>query len=76
MRFASYWNKEPQARRGLIQGNADYYSTGKLPSCVPPLHIGLPSAVICESVQGFRMQHPVSARETKTAKDQPVKGRK
>jgi pimeloyl-ACP methyl ester carboxylesterase len=53
-KFDVYWDAEPQSRKDLIKGNADYYSTGRLPACVPALHTGLPSLVVCESMQGTR----------------------
>lgn len=43
--FDIYWNDEPAWRREIIEGNADYYSTGRLPSCLPLPPEGLPSAV-------------------------------
>jgi hypothetical protein len=52
--FHSYWSVEPKWRKDVIQGNADYYSTGELPACVPALHTGLPSTVVCETVDGAR----------------------
>jgi hypothetical protein len=50
-KFACYWKVEPQWRRELIEGNADYYSYGRLPKCVPGLKAGLPSGVISELVR-------------------------
>ena len=52
--FSSFWEAEPKWRKDVIQGSADYYSTGKLPTCVPGLRIGLPSTVVCETVDGVR----------------------
>jgi hypothetical protein len=52
--FGDYWEKEPPSRTEMIKGNARYYSTGELPACVPALHIGLPTLVVCESMQGSR----------------------
>ncbi len=52
--FATYWNDEPQWRRDIIEGNANYYSTGELPACIPALHLGLPSSVVCETMSGKR----------------------
>jgi pimeloyl-ACP methyl ester carboxylesterase len=52
--FASYLNVEPTSRKELISGNARYYSTGELPACIAPLHTGLPSSVVCETIPGTR----------------------
>jgi pimeloyl-ACP methyl ester carboxylesterase len=56
--FDVYWDAEPASRKVLIKGNARYYSTGELPACVPALHRGLPSLVVCESMQGTRSSRP------------------
>jgi len=53
--FSPYWAAEPSDRKELIKGNANYYSSGNLPSCVPALHLGLPKLVICETVSGDRI---------------------
>ncbi|RJG11196.1 T6SS effector phospholipase Tle3 domain-containing protein [Massilia cavernae] len=53
-KFKAYWDVETPARKELIEGNARYYSSGELPACVPPLHTGLPSTVVCETMQGIR----------------------
>jgi len=53
--FGSYLSVEPSDRKELITGNAAYYSNGTLPGCVPALHTGLPSLVICETVAGDRL---------------------
>lgn len=52
--FSIYCNVEPAWRREIIEGNAKYYSTGLLPSCVPALHVGLPTSVVCETTGGKR----------------------
>lgn len=52
--FGIYLEKEPSMRKALIEGNARYYSTGELPACIPALHTGLPSFVVCETMQGNR----------------------
>lgn len=66
--FEIYWKDEPAWRRELIKGNANYYSTGELPPCVPTLHVGLPPSVVCETMTGKRTlsptapaRHPASA---------------
>jgi hypothetical protein len=53
------YGKEPEWRKALIEGNCDYYSTGVLPECVAVLPGGLPSAVVCETVSGRRI-NPVA----------------
>ncbi len=53
--FGIYWNVEKPERKELITGNADYYSKGELPGCVPALHTGLPKLVVCETVAGDRV---------------------
>ena len=59
--FKIYWDVEPALCKELIKGSARYYSTGELPACVPALHTGLPSLVVCETMQGTRTaQIPVS----------------
>jgi hypothetical protein len=68
--FGPYWNVEPPWRKDLIQGNSDYYSNGKLPACVPGLRAGLPSLVVCETMQGTRSARaptPDSRQAVKTA---------
>ena len=52
--FSIYWAVESPLRKRIIEGNANYYSTGILPSCVPSLRDGLPSTVICETLNGMR----------------------
>jgi len=59
-KFAIYWAVETSQNKAVIEGNARYYSYGDLPSCVPPLHIGLPSAVVCETLDGYRLPHTQS----------------
>jgi len=53
--FTTYWAVEKAERKELIEGNALYYSNGTLPACVPAIHLGLPSLVICETVSGDRI---------------------
>ena len=70
--FGIYWNVEPSSRKDLIQGNADYYSNGKLPACVPALRAGIPSLVVCETMQGTRSTRaptPEPKQAVKTAGD-------
>ncbi len=54
---ADYWSMEPAWRRDLVEGNANYYSSGVLPACVPSLTAGLPTAVICQRIEKATMQH-------------------
>ncbi len=54
-KFNLYWAAEPAERRELIMGNATYYGSGVLPTCVPALHLGLPKLVVCETVAGNRV---------------------
>ena len=71
-KFGIYWNVEPPSRKDLIIGNAKYYSTGDLPACVPALHMGLPSFVVCETMQGTRSTRaptPDPKKAVKTAGD-------
>ena len=56
--FNDYLKVEPPWRRELIVGNADYYSTGMLPDCVPTLMEGLPSSVVCETLERSSFQRP------------------
>jgi hypothetical protein len=65
--FGIYWKNEPQWRKDVIEGSSDYYSTGKLPACVPALHTGLPSTVVCETVAGTRTVAVPSAPTSGTA---------
>jgi hypothetical protein len=53
--FSTYWTVEKAARKELITGNAKYYSDGKMPGCVPAMHVGLPNLVVCETVAGDRV---------------------
>ena len=55
---ANYWSLEPKWRRDVIEGNANYYSTGVLPVCVPALIAGLPTAVICQRIDESAMERP------------------
>jgi hypothetical protein len=55
-RFGRYWEREPQWRRELIRGNAEYYSSGDLPARLPVLPDDLPSTVVCETILGKRSQ--------------------
>ena len=58
---ADYWTVEPKWRKDVIEGNANYYSTGVLPACIPSITTGLPGAVICQQIDRPAMQHPLRA---------------
>ena len=45
--YAVFWAAEPVWRMNIIKGNADYYSTGLLPT-LPIIPEGLPANVLCE----------------------------
>jgi pimeloyl-ACP methyl ester carboxylesterase len=48
-KYAVYWKDEPCWRAELIEGNVDYYSNGKLPSCLPLPPEGMPSTFVLQS---------------------------
>jgi hypothetical protein len=73
--FNGYWDAEPASRKALIEGNARYYSAGALPACVPALHTGLPSLIVCETMQGTRSTRPPRS-DPKQAIKAPGEGRK
>lgn len=56
--FGAYLEREPEWRRLLIEGNADYYSTGKLPTCLPVLTGKLWDIVVAETTTGRRVNQP------------------
>jgi pimeloyl-ACP methyl ester carboxylesterase len=66
-KFATYWDAEPDWRKKLIEGNMTYYSTGTLPGpdIVPTLRRGLPTAVVCETMNNTRTASaaPVARRD-------------
>lgn len=49
LNFSVYWKDEPAWRKELIEGNADYYSYGKLPGNLPLPPEGLPIAVVLQN---------------------------
>jgi hypothetical protein len=63
--FGTYLQCEPQWRRELIEGNADYYSSGVLPVCLPLLTGKLSDIVVSETTAGKRVV-PASAVEEKS----------
>lgn len=56
--YGRYFNCEPPWRHALIQGNADYYSTGVLPAILPLLTGKLWDIVISETIDGERINRP------------------
>ncbi|MBR7631927.1 T6SS effector phospholipase Tle3 domain-containing protein [Janthinobacterium lividum] len=70
-KFAIYLAAEPTQRRQIIEGNADYYSSGVLPAFVPALPTGLPSTVVCEIVNGRRTESVISPVVHKASDDIP-----
>ncbi|MGC4060176.1 MAG: hypothetical protein QM749_04730 [Aquabacterium sp.] len=53
--FGKYWSVEDDWRKKVIEGNCDYYSTGVLPDWLP-LVADLPSAIVCETTDGKRIE--------------------
>jgi hypothetical protein len=53
--FNSYYESEPDWRKGLIRGNCDYYSLGILPTALPLLTGKLWDIVISETISGKRV---------------------
>lgn len=53
--FSAFYANEPDWRRQLIVGNADYYSSGALPHGLPLLGGGLWDIVISETISGKRV---------------------
>ena len=51
-RFNGYYTSEPDWRKQLIRGNAEYYSSGVLPKNLPLLAGGLWDIVISETTSG------------------------
>lgn len=56
--FGTYLRCEPDWRRHLIKGNADYYDSGQLPKNLPLLTGRLWSIVISETTSGERVVLP------------------
>lgn len=56
--YGMYYDREPAWRKALIEGNCDYYTTGKLPSCLPVLPTGLPRTIVCETMHFKKLEHP------------------
>ena len=54
--FNSYFASEPDWRKRLIEGNANYYSRGELPQGLPLLTGKLWDIVISETTSGKRVQ--------------------
>ncbi|MBB3222781.1 T6SS effector phospholipase Tle3 domain-containing protein [Pseudoduganella umbonata] len=60
-KFRIYWEDELAWRKELIEGNADYYSSGVLPLCLPVLTGKLWRIVISETMHGKRVTQPKDA---------------
>ncbi|WP_218509577.1 DUF3274 domain-containing protein [Variovorax sp. dw_308] len=50
--YGCFFAGEAGWRQELIRGNCEYYSNGKLPEILPVLPDGLPSLVVCETMNG------------------------
>ncbi|HEY0060502.1 MAG TPA: DUF3274 domain-containing protein [Telluria sp.] len=59
--FAVYWKDEPQLRKAVIDGNANYYSSGILPECVPKL-MQLPLSIVCETLKRLSFERHKQAQ--------------
>ena len=59
-RFKVYYNCEPDWCKALIEGNADYYSSGVLPECLPVLTGELWNIIVSETISGVRVNQPVA----------------
>ncbi|MBJ7314341.1 DUF3274 domain-containing protein [Rugamonas sp. CCM 8940] len=66
MQFKIFLDAEPEWRKKLIEGNCDYYSTGELPACLPVLPAQLPLDVVCESLDGKRMERSTPPKGKKS----------
>jgi pimeloyl-ACP methyl ester carboxylesterase len=62
-KFDTYLQCEPQWRRELIDGNADYYSLGVLPGCLPLLTGKLSDIVVSETTAGKRFVQANAVKE-------------
>jgi hypothetical protein len=69
--FGIYWASESTQRRQIIEGNAQYYSSGVLPAWLPALQAGLPSTVVCETVTGRRTESVITPVVHKASDDIP-----
>jgi hypothetical protein len=59
---SAYYECEPDWIKKLIEGNVDYYSTGKLPNCLPVLTGRLWDIVVSETTSGKRVSQPNPAK--------------
>lgn len=62
---AKYWSVEDNWRKQVIEGNCDYYSTGKLPDWLP-LVTEMPSALVSETTDGKRIPPRNAGKAGKT----------
>ncbi|MGK5027578.1 T6SS effector phospholipase Tle3 domain-containing protein [Janthinobacterium sp. RB2R34] len=69
--FSIYWNAEPMQRKLIIEGNANYYSNGALPAWLPGLQAGLPSTVVCETLNGQRTESTFPSFSRRAINDIP-----
>jgi hypothetical protein len=58
----AYYECEADWVKNLIEGNVDYYSTGKLPKWLPVLTGKLWDIVVSETTNGQRVSQPKPAR--------------
>ena len=58
--FGAYYAREPDWRKQLLRGNADYYSSGELPRGLPLLTGKLWDIVISETISGKRIMASTS----------------
>lgn len=61
--FRPFYECEPEWRKEIIKGNCDYYSRGKLPSCLIGLSGKLWDIVISETTSGARVNMPTTPGE-------------
>ncbi|PIG26536.1 uncharacterized protein DUF3274 [Janthinobacterium sp. 35] len=69
--FGIYWASESTQHRQIVEGNAQYYSSGVLPAWLPALQAGLPSTVVCETVTGRRTESVITPVVHKASDDIP-----
>ena len=62
-KYGTYLECEPQWRRELIEGNADYYSDGLLPKFLPVLSGKLWDIVVSETTAGKRVDQAGATKE-------------
>jgi hypothetical protein len=70
--FAIYWSDEPQWRKDLIEGNANYYSTGILPASLPRVD-EIPSSLVFQTLALASLEPRAMSTLTPTTQSQPAK---